>query len=358
MKSISSFLFPTAAILGLALNPLLTTSACDFCACPTPDFVEFKTGRPLHFYLNLSEQFTSFNTLRDNGSKVANPDDQYLNSSFTHVVLGAAMFENRLALQLNVPIIARQFRRPEGDEIQKGTVSGFGDLSLVAAWNFFRTGEGAQAAETGPGVLAAANAAPDKTDFGASMSLFAGLKFPTGSSSYLKEESEEDHEHGGHENDDHDHDHDAPANGIHGHDLALGSGSWDGIFGFESYLRYKRFFFQGELQYIARSEGSYSYRYANGLSWFGGPGVYLKRGGGTSVALQALVEGETKGLDTSNGEAAGDTGLTSLYLGPRLVATVGRWSFDLAGVLPVVMNNTELQATPTYRLRAGVTCRF
>ena len=67
----------------------------------------------------------------------------------------------RKPMRAETDLAARQFRRPEGDEIQQGTVSGFGDLSLVAAWNFFRTGDGSQAAEAGPGVLAAANAAPD-----------------------------------------------------------------------------------------------------------------------------------------------------------------------------------------------------
>ncbi len=288
-----------------------------------------------------------------------------MNSSISHVVVGGTLLDNRLSLQLNVPIIYRQYKRPEGDDIQRGTVSGFGDLSLVAGWTVFRTPGAAGAPEVGAGKNAKAVTMMREPDFAASLNLLAGIKFPTGSSSQLKEEGEEGHAHGGgHEEgheagheDGHD-DHEAPASGIHGHDLALGSGSWDGVFGFEFFSRYKRMFLQGEMQYVVRGEGSYSYRYANQISWSGGPGVYLKRDPGCSIALQAVVAGESKGTDTFQGESVTDSGLTSLYVGPRLLATFGSWTFDVVGDLPVVMNNTELQVTPSYRIRAGITYNF
>jgi hypothetical protein len=61
--------------------------------------------------------------------------------------------------------------------------------------------------------------------------LLTGIKFPTGDSSRLEEEFEEVEIPG------------APESGIHGHDLTLGTGSYDGIFGEETSLRYKNFFF-------------------------------------------------------------------------------------------------------------------
>ena len=59
--------------------------------------------------------------------------------------------------------------------------------------------------------------------------------------------------------------------GIHGHDLTLGTGSYDGIFGGRTSLRYKDFFFQGDLQFTLRGDGLHQYHFANDLSWGGGP---------------------------------------------------------------------------------------
>ena len=38
----------------------------------------------------------------------------------------------RFALQVNVPLIYRSFQRPEGFAIDRGTVSGLGDASLLS----------------------------------------------------------------------------------------------------------------------------------------------------------------------------------------------------------------------------------
>src|SRR5206468_11511093 len=62
-------------------------------------------------------------------------------------------------------------------------------------------------------------------DFTASAVLLTGIKFPTGGSSRLAEEFHEIEIPG------------APESGIHGHDLTLGTGSYDGIFGEQTSLR-------------------------------------------------------------------------------------------------------------------------
>ncbi len=341
----------------IALSLQAPVSGCDFCAFPTPDIIDITNCHKGGFYLNVAEQFTHYGDLRSNGSKVENPTGQYMNSSISHAVLGGTLLDNRLALQLNVPIIARQFKRPDGDEIKHGTVSGFGDLSLMAGWTVFRTQCPCCVSGDGAGKNAKAVMKACDSDFATSLNLLAGIKFPTGNSSQLKKEGEEGHEHGSGHEVGHD-DHEEPVSGIHGHDLALGSGSWDGVFGFEFFSRYKRMFLQTEMQYAVRGEGSYAYRYANQISWSGGPGVYIKRNQNCSIALQAVIAGESKGLDTFRGEAVTDSGLTSLYVGSRVLASLGSWTFDVIGDLPVVMNNTQLQATPSYRIRAGVTYNF
>lgn len=337
--------FQTLVLSALAAGSLSTARACDLCACPTPN-LEIKTDKPIVFYASVSEQFTHFGSLQLDGHRVDNPTGQYMNSSITHLVLGASILDNRLALQLNLPFISRSYKRPEGFAIEHGTVGGFGDMSVLANYTLFRTG-GAEAPQASPSAKGAkAVSVPVEPSFSASVNLIAGLKFPTGDTSRIKEEFHETEVEG------------APESGIHGHDLTLGTGSWDGVFGISTFMRYKSVFLEGEVQYTVRGAGDYGYRFANDLTWSGGPGVYLVRDGDRSIALQAAVSGEYKGKDTFNGESAEDTGITALYLGPRVLASVGRWSASVGCDWPVILHNTSLQSVPDFRIRADVSFHF
>ena len=150
----------------------------------------------------------------------------------------------------------------------------------------------------------------------------------------------------------------APESGIHGHDLTLGTGSYDGIFGAQLFLRYKALFLQADTQFILRGDGSHSYHFANELSWNGGPGVYLLRRPGAAVALQCEISGEYKDTDRFQGRVAEDTGITTLYIGPRVTAQVGRLNGEVGVDLPVLLDNTALQAVPDYRIRAALMIHF
>jgi hypothetical protein len=57
----------------------------------------------------------------------------------------------------------------------------------------------------------------------------------------------------------------APESGIHGHDLTLGTGSYDGILGGQTSLRYKNLFFEAETQSTLRGDGAHQYHFANDL---------------------------------------------------------------------------------------------
>ena len=70
----------------------------------------------------------------------------------------------------------------------------------------------------------------------------------------------------------------APPGGIHEDDFALGTGSYDGIFGVQSFMRYRAVFFQADTQFALRGERRYSYHVANDLSGSGSPGVDLHLG--------------------------------------------------------------------------------
>src|ERR1700732_3361093 len=256
---------------------LLTTEACDLCGCYTPQLEAMPGMEPATskawwngFYGAVGEQFTHFGTVLVNGHEVSNPTGQYENSSITQLV-GGYTINDRLALQLNIPLIYREFKRPESFAIDRGTESGLGDISLLMKTVAFRYSSGGarEFDVSGKNPIAIEH----EPDFTISAVLLTGLKLPTGDSSRIKEEFHEIDIPG------------APPSGIHGHDLTLGTGSYDGIFGEQTSLRYKSFFAETSVQFTLRGAGLHQYHFANDLGWAGGPGYYLIRKRDTILGL-------------------------------------------------------------------------
>ena len=331
--------------------------ACDLCGCYTPQIeatLDPNTALDPHsnkqrswpdgFYVAIAEQFTHFGTVQLDGREVPNPTGQYLDSSITQFVAGYSITP-RFALQINAPLIYRSFERPEGFEIDRGTESGLGDVSLLAKFVLFHTERGGSA-HLDFSDPKSPHFVTREADLTGSVVLLGGVKFPTGDTSRIKEEFDENEVPG------------APPSGIHGHDLSLGTGSYDGIFGGQASLRYRSFFFQADAQFALRGSGRHDYDYANDISWSGGPGWYLMRNQHTIVGLQLVVSGEDKDVDRFRGERAEDTGITSVFLGPRLVGSIGRVSGELGVDLPVMIDNTALQTVPDYRVRGSFAIRF
>jgi len=311
-------------VLSAVIAVLLGKSpACDLCAIYSATQARGEVGAG--WIAGLAEQWTHFGTLQEEGREVPNPTGQHLDSSISQLFAGYN-FQKRFSVQFNLPLIYRAFKRPEGFNIEHGTEAGVGDISLIGNWRAY-----SKLAE----------------NFSFRGNLFGGIKFPTGSTRRLQEELNEMEITG------------APISGIHGHDLTLGSGSIDGVIGGHIFTTWKRSFLTADLQYAIRTEGDFGYRFANDLMWSGGPGMYLLLEHPYTLALQAVVSGESKGRDTFRGEKVGDTGVTSVYLGPQIHFT---WSNKLsaqAGVdLPVSLQNTGFQAVPDYRVRAGAAWHF
>jgi len=297
--------------------------ACDCCAIYSA--TEAQGESVVGLFAGLAEQYTHFGSTRVNGQEVPNIADQHLDSFVTQAVVGYN-FTPRFTLQANIPYIYRSYQRPEGFLTDKGTEEGLGDASLIGKFLILRE---------------------DKTDFTFTWNALAGVKLPTGSAARIKEEFSEISVPG------------APDSGIHGHDLALGSGSFDGVFGSSVYLRYQRVFATASIQYALRGEGDYHYRYANEVSWEAGAGAYLLLTHDCTLALQAVVSCEDKQTDTFLGAPADDTAMHAIYIGPKLVGTYkDKLSADLGVDLPVRLDNSSFQSVPDFRIRAGVTWRF
>lgn len=316
----------TLICLTAACAPSLL--ACDLCAVYSAAESRGELGRGV--FAGVAEQFTHFGTWQVDGVEVDNTPDERLDSSITQLFLGYN-FTERFGVQVNVPLIYRSFRRLVDHDIVNDHESGLGDISLVAHLQILR------------------QESPNST---LAWNLLGGVKLPTGDTSRLLEEVAE-HE-GQADPDQHEH-----PSGIHGHDLALGSGSVDGIIGTSVYARWQRFFFTAATQYSIRSEGDYDYEYANDLVWSGGPGWIAILKEHFTLSLQANCTGEHKCQDTFLGQEAEDTGITSVFLGPELIATWGSHLSAEFGVdVPVSIHATALQIVPDWRLRGALTWHF
>jgi hypothetical protein len=325
---------------------LASASACDLCGCYNMP-LDVAHEKPFGIYAGVAEQFTHFGTERLDGVKQDNPAGEYIDSSITQFVVGASFLDNRVGVQLGVPLIDRSYQRQLGFDIDKGHVSGLGDITLTA--NVIVLKKEALFHETPGGFDKDGKTAlppqQGEPDFSATVNLTAGIKLPTGDTSRLQENylPEVDG---------------APDSGIGAHDLALGTGSVDGIFGVQAEVRYKRLFFQADAEYALRGSGAYEFRYANDFTCSAGPGVYLYRRDGRSVGLQCVTAFETKGYDKFQGVSDPDSSVTELFVGPRIIATFGRVNGEIGLDLPVLMNTTAYQLTPDYRIRAGLSVRF
>lgn len=311
-----------AACLGLAVLGAGDGAACDVCAIYTAtEQREDRTG----FTLGVAEQLTRFTSLNRDGTRVPNPADETETSAITQVILGYH-FTPRLGLQLNLPIISRTFTRVEDGRRARGDETGVGDLTLLAD-------------------VLAFHQVTEKTVL--RVHLLGGLKLPSGDSRRLEEELVEPH--AGH----------PVASGIHGHDLALGSGSVDGILGGSLFWSWRRLFLTAAGQWALRTPGHIDYQYADDLTWETGPGVFALLSHRYSLGVQAVLSGETKGKDRLGDEVEQDTGITALYLGPALSLTWGAaLGATLVAEIPVRQHTTGLQAVPDFRLRGGLTWRF
>lgn len=307
----------TAALPSLA-------NACDLCAVYAADQANGRNGGGL--YVGLSEQFTRYDNLRDNGDKIADPARQFLDSSITQFLIGYG-FNKRFSIQLSVPYIDRTFRRPVGETVPVSSVSGLGDLSLIGQFTPWRY---------------------DSEDWTISTRLLGGFKFPTGDSQRISEELTEDEG-------------ESPIgpSGIHGHDLALGSGSIDYVFGGDGIIRYGLWTARANLQYALRTRGDFDYRFGNDVQWSAGLGRYLALEETRTLVANVNVSGEYKSFDRFQGSQPEDTQSRILFIGPGLTGSLqDAYSLDLRADFPIKEFGSSVQVLPSYRFRLSFIARF
>jgi hypothetical protein len=251
---------------------------------------------------------------------------RYPNNSRVSAPRGAAQTGTWWRLQATVPYIRRSYLRPDHAQIERGTVSGVGDATLSGNFRVWQ---------------------PMIGEHRFTVSLLAGLELPTGNADHLGDEiGHHFHHHAG-----------FPDSGIHGHDLALGSGSTDYLGGVDANWEHGAWFARASLQYKLRRPGKFGYRLDD--AWEAGPGYRFVRTEAASFSAQALVSGEHKGFDTLGGTAQVDTGFSARYAGFRLAGERGRHLTAEGSVeIPIRLRTSETMVVPDYRVRAAVTWRL
>jgi len=311
--------------------------ACDLCAVYNADSAN--GGSAAGFTLSLAEQYVPYKTVQLNGEELPPSllDEAFVESSITHLV-PAWNFSERFGVSLNVPYVHKDFFRYQrtitGFFSESGTESGLGDMSLIGRLTAYRFSE---------------------ADASLFVNLLAGVKFPTGDADRVAEEvsttRELDEAFGtGHQH---------AFGGVHLRDIALGSGSWDGVFGVTMNSRWKRMLFNAQFQYYLRTPGESDYEYGDEWMISGGPGIYLFLRDGFSLSLQALVVYDDMQPDTLLGRENLNTGMEAFYVGPQINLTIGEHFSANAGIdIPLEIDNQGLQNVPDWRLHGGLSWRF
>lgn len=332
-----------AFVLVLAL--LVKARACELCGIYSSANALGQTGSGFLFIV--SEQYIPYDVSQVNGQVVypANPD--YLYSSITHLI-PTYNISSAFGLSLNVPLEYFDFKRtdlrysltaPPVLFTEKGTEFGLGDIALVGRFTAFRK---------------------QTMQYGLTLNLLGGVKFPTGDASRLDDEVMQTeifqsflppgtpHDPLGHS-----------ISSVHQHMLALGSGSYDGVFGLTETAHWRRWFFNGQFQYYLRTEGEAGFQYGNELVISGGPGAFLLLNESFTLSLQINALYDAMARDELLGTTSDRTGLTAWFLGPLVSFTWGS-SFNITAGLdvPLSISNNGFQSVPSYRVEGAVSFRF
>jgi hypothetical protein len=331
---------------GLALLFALSGArACELCAIYNAGNVTGETDSGLIF--TLSEQYIPYNVTLFNGREVSLSHPDYLNASITHLVPGYN-FSSRFGINLNIPLEYYDFRRtdirysttaPPVVRTEKGGEFGLGDLALIGRATVF------QYSDMHRGLI---------------VNLLSGVKFPTGDARRIDDEVQQSlvfqsllppgtpHDPLSHS-----------ISSVHQHQLALGSGSYDGVFALIVNSRYDRFFANGQFQYYLRTHGEENFKFGDEIIITGGPGafLFLERTWTLSVAVNGTYD--SMGRDELIGKVSDRTGSTEWFVGPYVYFSFGTHFTANAGVdLPLYVTNHGFQSLPEYQVRGGVTWRF
>jgi hypothetical protein len=279
---------------------------------------------PAAWTLGVSEQFSTFDVRGKNDLRTTNTDLELIrNLSVTQLSL-AYNLSSQVALQLNTPIVVRNYDRFERFSKVRDTEAGLGDVSALTTFSPYSYTE------------------LEERFFIAGV---FGVKLPTGDTGSLTRVAN-----------------DSTGSAdlrIQGRGLTLGTGSVDVPVGLVTYARSGRMQLFGSAQYTFRTEGAADYRFANDVAWSVAPGWLFVLGEEQSLSCSMVFSGEDKGSDSLGGENLPRTAVHNLYLGPELFyALNNKLSVQLGIDLPVAIDVGGAAVEPETRSRLSFSWIF
>lgn len=319
-----------AWVLALWLSLVaIPAMACDPCALYQASRLQGHERGALS--LSVSEQYTQFDRTEQESDRQIRDGELVRGFSTTQFAVGYDISE-RLGVQLTVPLIVRSYDKLVAYRAQGESDVGLGDITLSGSISVYDR---------------------QRTRSQLRVALSAGVKLPTGdtdaigSSLSAGETSAVLVRH-------------HPAAGAGGgRALTLGSGSVDGIFGASMFTRNGRVLTLSWIQYGARTEGDYDYRFGDDLLLSVGPGYYLSLDDYHTVALRLALNGEFKAADTLREDRVSGSSISNIYVGPELLVTLSDYLAAEAGVdFRTTSDDPGSLVASEYRIRTSLSYRF
>jgi hypothetical protein len=251
------------------------------------------------------------------------PDEKVADSNF-NVFYSARVLEP-LFLDINLPITSKAYTERPNNTYDSDRESSLGDMSLLMTLQPYAEADKQGAVD---------------------WRVRAGAKLPTGDSDRLNSFSLAE----------------VGANGdsnVYSYDHAIGSGSFDWIVGSSFFLRDDRFVGIADAQYIGRTTGENDFRFGDKMTAHVTPGyVFFQR---NKDIFAFLVDSSFTfvGEADMSGATVPNTGESSFYMGPRILATFNDKFSSYVGVsLPVYHDMTGTQLAADYQIIASVMGAF
>lgn len=329
-------LFRKAAAIGVS-SMAISAGACELCAINNATSARAEAAG---FVFSLGEQYIYAHTPQLHGEPLPEQphtflNDQYLDTSITHLIPGYN-FNRDFGLSLNVPIVRKDYTYYRFGDLGNttGKSEGLGDLALVLRWTPWSV---------------------QKMTHSVRFNLFGGVKMPTGDTRHLREDVQQEAYFDQVFGVGHDH----AFSAVHLHDLTLGSGSYDGIFGVTAKARWKKLFATAEGQYYLRTHGESDFKFGDTVMVSGGPGMYLFVASAFTFGLQGVMRYENTERSLYGSKPSGQTGMREIYAGPEIFVTAGpHFSAKVGGDIPVDIRNNGLQIVPDWRIHGSLTWSF
>ena len=314
--------------------------ACDLLPAHGPFFL--KSNQEFDRKKRLSISFSKQGTFRSSSFLSPELEDsfgkkkQYLFSNISQINLSQPLSQN-LDLEFSLPVIYREYRRLEKSGFERDRKFGVGDFSI-----FFKKE-----------AVKEISFNKQKSVY-ASSYLRAGVKLPTGSDDELKEELDEVISLlGGTES--------SLTSGtlVGGDDIALGTGSFDYVFGAGSILEYKDVSLDINLSYSYKKEGAHHYRFGNDFQWNLLLAKKFIEKEKFNFFYGIRLSGENKEEDKILGVKLDNTDERNIYLGPEFFLSFSSKLQAKFGILaPVHAESSSDDVVPKIRAVSGISYMF